>query len=163
MSIYTKTGDKGKTNLFNGQKILKSSKLIQAIGATDELNSYLGVVGKLTEIQRNLFTINSILSGAKLALPKDATKKLEKEIDKMESKMPKQKNFLIYGGCLKSRQLFYARALCRRAERTLVSCSSLYAIRYTLIAYINRLSDYLFTLARYTNFKKKIKEEIWKV
>lgn len=162
MSVYTKTGDKGRTGTFGGKRISKSSKLIQAIGAIDELNSYLGIVGKLTDIQRNLFTINSILSGAKLTFSKDATKKLEREIDKMEDKMPVLANFIIYSGTSKATRIYYARALARRAERALVKLI-VKKEELTILQYLNRLSDYLFTLARYTNFKKKTKEEIWKV
>jgi len=170
MGVYTKTGDKGKTGTFAGKRISKSSRLIAAIGAIDELNSYLGVVGSLTDIQRNLFTINSILSGAKLEFPKDATKKLEREIDEMESKMPTLTNFIIYSGTPRAVKLYYTRALARRAERALVDLGfkiyperASFAYDLIILAYINRLSDYLFTLARYTNFKKKVKEEVWKV
>lgn len=162
MSVYTKTGDKGKTGTFGGKRISKSSRLIQSIGAIDELNSYLGIIGHLIEIQRNLFTINSILSGAKLELPKDATKKLEREIDEMESAMPVLANFIIYSGTTRARKIYYARALARRAERGLVAMSKLLILNSSLLIYLNRLSDYLFTLARYTNFKKKVKEEVWK-
>lgn len=164
MSVYTKTGDKGKTGTFGGKRISKSSKLIQAIGAIDELNSYLGIVGKLTEIQRNLFTINSILSGAKLIFPKDATKKLEKEIDIMESKMPVLANFIIYSGTSRATKIYYARALARRAERQFVDLNdSQFTKDMSILVYLNRLSDYLFTLARFTNFQKKTKEKVWKV
>lgn len=162
MTVYTKTGDKGRTGTFGGKRISKSSKLIQAIGAIDELNSYLGVIGNLTDIQRNLFTINSILSGAKLIFPKDATKKLEREIDEMEGEMPVLANFIIYSGAARATKLYYARALARRAERSLVVLSKLLTLNSSLLIYINRLSDYLFTLARFTNFKKKVKEEVWK-
>lgn len=162
MSVYTKTGDKGKTGTFGGKRISKSSRLIGAIGAIDELNSYLGIIGRLTDIQRNLFTINSILSGAKLELPKDATKKLEREIDKMEGVMPVLANFIIYSGTPRATKLYYARALARRAERMLVSVSDSKHPNLDKLAYLNRLSDYLFTLARFTNFKKKVKEEVWK-
>lgn len=162
MTVYTKTGDKGKTGTFGGKRISKSSRLIGAIGAIDELNSYLGIIGKLTEIQRNLFTINSILSGAKLTLPKDATKKLEKEIDEMEGTMPVLANFIIYSGTPRATKLYYARALARRAERMLVSVSDDRHPNLDKLAYLNRLSDYLFTLARFTNFMKKVKEEVWK-
>lgn len=162
MSVYTKTGDKGETGTFAGKRISKSSRLIAVIGAIDELNSYLGVVGSLTDIQRNLFTINSMLSGAKLEFPKDATKKLEREIDKMEAKLPTLTNFIIYSGTPRAIKLYYTRALARRAERALVDLGfKVYDLR--ILAYINRLSDYLFTLARYTNYKKKVKEEVWKV
>ncbi|EKE05730.1 MAG: ATP:cob(I)alamin adenosyltransferase [uncultured bacterium] len=162
MSVYTKTGDKGKTRTFGGKRISKSSKVIQAIGAIDELNSYLGIIGKLVDIQRNLFTINSILSGAKITFPKDATKKLEREIDEMEEKMPVLANFIIYSGVPRATKLYYARALARRAERLLVSLSKPLTLNSSLLIYMNRLSDYLFTLARFTNFKNKVKEEVWK-
>ncbi len=161
MTVYTKTGDKGKTGTFGGKRISKSSKLIQAIGAIDELNSYLGIIGKLTEIQRNLFTINSILSGAKLTFPKDATKKLEREIDEMEGKMPVLANFIIYSGTPRATKIYYARALARRAERSLAKLQIINT-KLQILPYINRLSDYLFTLARFTNFNKKVKEEVWK-
>ncbi len=180
MSVYTKTGDKGKTGTFGGKRISKSSKLIQAIGAIDELNSYLGIITteilgykdttilredntKIQDIQRNLFTINSILSGAKLEFPKDATKKLEREIDEMEGKMPVLANFIIYSGTERATKIYYARALARRAERILVAASDNRHPNLDKLAYLNRLSDYLFTLARFTNFKKKVKEEMWKI
>lgn len=161
MSVYTKTGDKGKTSTFGGKRVLKSSKLINTIGSIDELNSYLGIIGGLADIQRNLFTINSILSGAKLTFPKDETKSLESDIDKMEAKLPVQTRFLIYGGAISSTQIYFARSLCRRAERAIVSLEKVNQ-KEVIMQYINRLSDYLFILARYTNFKKKVKEASWK-
>jgi len=162
MAIYTKTGDKGKTSTFGGKRIPKSSKLIAAIGAIDELNAFLGIVGGLTKIQANLFTINSILSGAKVELPKDATRELEKQIDKWEGTLPVQKNFIFYGGSRKSSLLFYARALCRRAERELVGIPNILKRKSYVLQYINRLSDHLFMLARSVNHQKKVKEMIWK-
>lgn len=158
MAVYTKTGDKGLTGTFGGKRVSKSSKLIHAIGAIDELNSFLGVIGGQTEIQQNLFTINAILTGAKLKLSPDATRKLEHEIDKIEGTLPVQKNFLIYSGTKKATQLYFARALCRRAERELVTLK----VKPEIMIYVNRLSDYLFMLARNTNFKKKVKEVYWK-
>ena len=122
---------------------------------------------KLIDIQKNLFTINAIIAGSDPAMPKDATKKLEKEIDEMEGKLPVLGNFIIYSGTPRAAKIYYARALCRRAERAFVkseirqrSWSS--NSKSEILRYINRLSDYLFTLARYTNFKKKVKEEVWK-
>jgi len=158
MAIYTKTGDRGKTSTFSGRRVLKSSKLIKTIGAIDELNSFLGIIGGLTDIQRNLFTINAILTGAKLNFPLDAAQKLEREIDKWEGTLPVQRNFLVYGGTKKATQIFFARALARRAERELVSLKP----GSTILIYINRLSDYLFMFARFINFKAKVKEKIWK-
>lgn len=140
----------------------KSSKLISTIGAIDELNAFLGIVGGLSEVQENLFVINSILSGAKIKFPDDAVKKLEKEIDKWEGILPVQKNFVYYGGSKKSSFLFYARALARRAERELVGLPGFSRSKAFILAYINRLSDYLFMLARVRNFKSKIKEKLWK-
>jgi cob(I)alamin adenosyltransferase len=161
VAIYTKTGDKGKTGTFSGKRISKSSELINAIGAIDELNSFLGIIGGLTEIQRNLFTINSILTGAKLELPRDEIRKLEREIDKWEGSMPVLKNFIIYSGSKKATQIFFARSLTRRAERSLINLN-IKSQKLEVLAYINRLSDYLFMLARFTNFRSKISEKIWK-
>lgn len=164
MSVYTKTGDRGKTGTFGGKRILKSSKLIEAIGAIDELNSYLGVIGGLSDLQKDLFTINSILSGAKLFFGEKRIKYLEREIDNMESKMPVLANFLIYSGSLKSRKLYFARAICRRAERRLVGyLTPKNDSADNLLVYLNRLSDYLFTLARFENYRLGIKEKIWEI
>lgn len=167
MAVYTKTGDKGETKVFDKKtgeltSIRKDSCHIKTIGAIDELNSYLGIIGGLTEIQKNLFTINSILAGSDLAIPKDITKDLEKDIDEMEGRLPVLQNFIIYSGTKKATQLFYARAIARRAERELTEFSKEQNIPEEVQKYINRLSDYLFMLARLTNFKKKVKEEIWK-
>lgn len=161
MAIYTKTGDKGKTGTFSGKRVSKSSKLINAIGAIDELNSFLGIIGGLTEIQRNLFTINAILTGAKLKLQEDAITKLEREIDKWEGTLPVQKNFIIYSGTKKATQIFFARALTRKAERALVDLK-IPKSKQQILIYINRLSDYLFILARSENFKVKSKEVYWR-
>ncbi|KKP46106.1 MAG: ATP/cobalamin adenosyltransferase [Candidatus Woesebacteria bacterium GW2011_GWA1_33_30] len=168
MTVYTKTGDRGQTGTFGGKRVSKSSKLINAIGVIDELNSYLGIINtgykdiKLVDIQKNLFTINAILTGAKLDFSKVETKKLEKEINLMEGQMPVLANFIIYSGTSRAVKLYYARALCRRAERLLVKLR-IKNEELRILPYINRLSDYLFTLARYTNFKKKVKEEVWMV
>lgn len=161
MSVYTKTGDKGKTKLYDGREVFKSSVLINTIGIIDEFNSYLGIVGGLVDIQKNLFTINSIISGANLKFNKDEVLKLEKEIDKMESILPVQTQFLIYGGTKKARLLYYSRSLCRRAERSFVDLKKIKQ-KDIILQYLNRLSDYLFILARFVNFKKKVKEASWK-
>lgn len=184
MAIYTKTGDKGKTKVFDkktGQltPIRKDSCHIKTIGAIDELNSFLGIVRaeilyhrnitmiqvekKILEIQGNLFTINSILAGSKLKFSKTKTKKLEKQIDKWEGELPVQKNFIYYGGSQTSSLIFYARALCRRAERSLVTAHrTQFTVHDSILIYMNRLSDYLFMLARSENFRAKIKEKFWK-
>lgn len=165
MGIYTKTGDKGETRVFDPKTkklitVSKTSDLINTIGTIDELNSLLGVIGGYADIQSDLFTINSILAGAKLSFSGVKTKKLEKEITRLEKILPVQKNFIYYGGDPKASLLFFARAVCRRAERSLVSLD-IPDTRYQILTYINRLSDYLFIKAREINFKLKIKEKAW--
>ncbi len=162
MSIYTKMGDKGETRTLEGKVISKSSKLINAIGSIDELNSLLGIIGGLENVQFELFTINAILAGSKLKFTKPKITKLEKEIDSLEIVLPKQKNFILYGGDPKAAMFFYARSVCRRAECSLVSLSdSQFKISDSILAYINRLSDYLYIKGREANFKAKISEKAW--
>lgn len=180
MSIYTKTGDRGTTKVFDKKSgqlvdISKDSCTIVAIGAIDELNSFLGMISShldhsndrseiknIQGIQANLFVINSILAGSQLRFSKSKTKKLEKQIDKWEGGLPVQKNFIFYGGTPIASQLFYARAICRRAERALVAQSAEYKVPSGIMMYINRLSDYLFMMARNENFKTRIQEKFWK-
>lgn len=162
MSIYTKKGDKGETGTLEGKIISKSSKLINAIGSVDELNSLLGIIGGLEDVQFDLFTINAILAGSKLKFTKLKITKLEKEIDSLEIVLPKQKNFIFYGGDSKAATFFYARSVCRRAECSLVSLrDSPFMISDSILAYINRLSDYLYLKGREINFKAKIPEKTW--
>ena len=167
MAIYTKTGDKGETRVFDKKtqdliKVSKTSCKIAAIGAMDELNSFLGIISGQTDIQGDLFTINSILAGSKLRFSKIKTKKLEKAVDKWEGALPVLKNFIYYGGTPEASMLFYARALCRRAERSLVEFSKEQKIPEAILTYMNRLSDYLFMLARSVNYRKGISETFWK-
>lgn len=167
MAIYTKKGDKGTTKVFDkrSQKLVgihKDSCKIKCIGNIDELNSFLGIIGGLTDIQRDLFTINSILAGSKLRFTNARTKKLEKQIDIWEGVLPVQKNFIFYGGTSKAVLLFYARSLARRAERSLVSFAKKEKVPEAISKYFNRLSDYLFMLARNTNFESKTPEKFWK-
>ncbi len=194
MAIYTKKGDKGTTKVFDKKSgtlvgISKKSCKIRSIGAIDELNSFLGIVrseigsgkleignknineyeNKIQEIQGDLFTINSMLAGSNLELSNSRIKALERDIDDWEGTLPVQKNFIFYGGSLASSQIFYARALCRRAERTLVkleignkrSLASFAGWKLEILAYINRLSDYLFMMGRAINFEMRVKEEYW--
>ena len=187
MVIYTKRGDKGKTSLYDkdsaqrdrarlaedgeSRRVSKDSLRIRAIGALDELNSYLGVViassqnpnliGKLKDVQRNLFTIGSILAGSKLRFFKTKTRELEKEIDELEGELPVLKNFILPGGAIPAAHLQYARTLCRRAERAVVSLSKKDPVKPQILTYLNRLSDYLFMKARSVNHKLDIFEETW--
>jgi cob(I)alamin adenosyltransferase len=166
MTIYTKIGDKGETRVFDPKTkklvaISKSSKKIETIGTIDELNSLLGVVGGLVDIQSDLFTINAILAGTKLSFGGAKTKKLEKEIERLEKVLPVQKNFIYYQGDSKATLLFLARSVARRAERCLVSLSKEEKISGTILMYLNRLSDYLFIKAREMNFESNFKEKAW--
>jgi cob(I)alamin adenosyltransferase len=198
MTVYTKKGDKGITSLFDGRRVLKNSKIIEAIGTVDELNSYLGICiyslsnqskskkkladnrlkKEIQDIQRDLFEIGAILAGNKVtklqsykvtelqsyrvAKLQTRVKKFEKEIDRLEAVLPVQKNFLLPGGSGVSSRLFYARALARRVERALVGLRDTRCkVPDTIYSYVNRLSDYLFILARSKNIKKH-KEVFWK-
>lgn len=175
MAIYAKKGDKGETSLFDQKsrqnlRVSKDSLRISMIGAIDEVNSFLGIIRSealygqkiISEIQQNLFTINSILAGAELSFSSSKTKKLEKQIDKWEGTLPVLKNFLIYGGTREASMIFYSRALSRKAERELVSFSHTQYTNPNILSYMNRLSDYLFMLARKLNLDADQKEQIWK-
>ncbi|MBI4153378.1 cob(I)yrinic acid a,c-diamide adenosyltransferase [Candidatus Woesebacteria bacterium] len=171
MAIYTKVGDRGETSLFKKlAPISKDSVRINAIGAVDEANSYLGVIisestelkKPLNEIQKNLFVIGSILAGARLRFSKTKTKKLEIVIDRLEGNLPTLKNFILPGGGKIGAKLLFARALLRRAERAVVSLNSVEEVKPGIMVYLNRLSDYLFMIAREVNFKEGFKEEVWK-
>ena len=181
MKIYTKTGDAGKTSLIGGTKVPKSHIRIESYGTVDELNSYIGLVSDyltdahsktiLKEIQDRLFTIGSSLAcdPEKEPLMKMPDLKetdvalLEKEIDKMNEELPPMKNFILPGGHLAVSTAHVARCICRRAERICVQMQQEEMfIDALVIKYINRLSDYLFVLARYIGHLLKVEEIPWK-
>lgn len=163
--FYTRSGDKGQTNIFGCQKkFSKSSPKIEALGALDELNSLLGLCkvksGKLIskileETQNDLFIIQGEVAGCGKIINHARIKEVEKNIDKIEKKLPKIKNFIIVGGTELSALLDYARAVARRAERRCVAAKK--DISPASFIYLNRLSSLLFALARYAN--KDIKEK----
>ncbi len=184
MAIYTRKGDRGKTSLYNAKyytkydkssaqrgEVSKDSLRINAIGAIDELNSHLGVTisisenrilnRKLKETQRDLLTIGSILAGSNLRFFKTKTRHLEKEIDEIERRLPKLENFILPGGSKVASSFQYARVLARRAERRLVAVNAREKVKPQIFTFLNRLSDYLFMLARDSNYKSGIKEEVW--
>ena len=176
MPIYTKTGDKGETGLFSQDKdkkirVDKDSIRVEAIGALDELNSYLGIVNTashhknltkfISAIQVNIFTINSILAGAGLKFPASHTTALEKKIDNITEELPKLTNFVLPSGDPFAVHLMYARALARRAERRVVSLNKVEEVHPNILKYLNRLSDMLFTLFRYANHISGKKEVLW--
>jgi cob(I)alamin adenosyltransferase len=166
MKIYTKTGDDGTTGLIGGVRVKKSDAQIEAYGTVDELNSHLGLLrdtflnsetqGQLTIIQNQLFVIGSHLAtaekGTKMALPElesNAINQLEQWMDDMDSKLKALQHFILPGGHPTSSYAQIARCVCRRAERRIVEMDEL-THRFTHeITYINRLSDYLFILARF--------------
>jgi cob(I)alamin adenosyltransferase len=162
MSIYTKRGDRGETSTLKSRKLSKSSPAIEAIGAVDGLNSFLGIIGGFEAIQSDLFTINAILAGAKLHFSKSKIINLEKEIDAVEKALPRQKGFIFYGGSSGAALLFYARSICRNAERRVVELSRDSKIPDNLLVYMNRLSDYLYMKGREVNFKASIPEKAWR-
>src|ERR1051326_1413447 len=178
IKIYTKTGDAGFTSLLGGTKLLKSDLRIEAYGTVDELNSHVGLCrdlldddkGKkiLGEVQDRLFIIGSSLardpqSQLKMKIPdlhEDDVLSLEREIDDMNQVLPEMKNFILPGGHPTVSQLHIARCVCRRTERCCVRL--LEQENLIIIKYLNRLSDYLFILARYTAHLLKIEEIAWK-
>jgi cob(I)alamin adenosyltransferase len=177
MSVYTKKGDKGETALYdptNNQRkrVSKDSLRIEAIGTVDELNSYLGVVitnsenleisELLKDVQSNLFTIGSITAGSKLRFSLTKTTKLEKVIDELEGTLPVLSNFILPGGSILAAHIHFARSLSRRAERRMVALNKIEKVRPQILVYMNRLSDFLFMLARKANYELKVADEIWK-
>jgi cob(I)alamin adenosyltransferase len=180
MKIYTKTGDAGKTSLIGGTKVLKSNPRIEAYGTVDELNSYIGLVSDfcndehakniLKEIQDRLFTIGSELAcdpDKKINMPipdlhESDIQLLEKEMDEMDKELPVMKHFILPGGSPSVSFMHVARCVCRRAERCCVNLmESDGGVNPLIIKYINRLSDYLFMLARYTGMKNNTPEITW--
>jgi cob(I)alamin adenosyltransferase len=181
MKIYTKTGDSGKTSLLGGTKVFKNNPRIEAYGTVDELNSYIGLLSDfsnddnakstLKEIQDRLFTIGAELAcdpdkNSKMPLPdlhESDIEFLEKEIDKMQEELPVMKNFILPGGHPAVSFAHVARCVCRRAERCTVNLQENGgAVDQLIIKYLNRLSDYLFVLARYLGMKNNAPEIIWK-
>ena len=179
--IYTKTGDKGSTSLIGGTKVPKSDIRIETYGTVDELNSWIGLIydqladetiqPELREIQDRLFTIGSSLATdaekePKMKLPdlhSGDIEFLEKKIDDMTALLPVMKSFILPGGHPTVSSIHIARCVCRRAERLAVGMQQheLF-IDEKLIQYLNRLSDYLFTLARFAGHKLGAPEIAWK-
>jgi cob(I)alamin adenosyltransferase len=161
--IYTKTGDQGMTHLGTGEKITKASLRVNACGAIDELNAFLGLAlvyiedpilqKNLYRIQQQLLTLNSqlALASPKKTLTMQDLQNLEHEIDEMNSKLKPLTKFIAPGGNLIAAHLHVARTVCRRAERALVKLSKQEDLDKILIPYLNRLSDWLFVAARLSN------------
>lgn len=185
MKIYTKTGDKGQTSLFGGTRVPKYHRRIEAYGTIDELNSFIGLIrdqgidtnsrNVLIKIQQNLFTIGAMLatdsSKETLKSGKDRLKiakiniksisLLENEMDKMLSILPPMKHFILPGGHPTVSYCHIARSVCRRAERITTQLNDSDHLNEDLLIYLNRLSDYLFVLARKLSIDHKAQEILW--
>lgn len=178
MKIYTKTGDKGQTSLIGGTRVPKYHVRIETYGTVDELNSYIGLImcqdieahhqQVLKEIQDRLFTIGSSLASdperSKMKIPdlleSDITL-LEEEMDRMNAVLPELKHFILPGGNTIVSYCHLARCVCRRAERLTVQLAADDFVDSNITIYLNRLSDYLFVLARKLNADAQTAENIW--
>jgi cob(I)alamin adenosyltransferase len=171
--IYTKGGDKGKTSLVGGSRVSKSNDIIDAIGNVDELNALLGLavcdlkkpfISILKNIQNDLFDIGADIAtpinkkGTVLRINKNYIVYLEKEIDKINNNLPTLNSFILPGGSKVSSIIHLARTVNRRCERSVVKLNEKQKVNVEVLKYLNRLSDYLFVLARALNKK----EVLWK-
>jgi len=176
VKIYTRQGDLGETSLWRGGKVSKADSLIQAIGAIDELNAYLGIcIAALTDslhaalgpslarCQRDLFEIGAELADGKgqQRITQARVSWLEEQIDSMSSRLPQLTHFVLPGGSLPAAHLHAARTIARRAERALVALHLQHPLQGELLSYINRLSDYLFSAARFANTSLGVEEPTW--
>ena len=178
MKIYTKGGDKGKTSLLGGKRVSKSAMRIEAYGTLDELNANIGLLKdydisddvkvSLLKIQNDLFIMGSLLACEvdpdqyNLSRIKDSDiTTIEKLIDEMEDLLPVLKNFILPGGDIAISQCHISRCVCRRAERYIVLLSEEEEVDEVIIRYLNRLSDFLFVLARKIGFDKGVPEINW--
>ncbi len=177
IKVYTKTGDGGETGLAGGERVLKHTARIEAIGDVDELNSAIGkcrvvvsqkeVAELLTRIQCWLFEM-----GAELATPEESrfvnetiedshVETLERSIDKQTESLPALRRFILPGGSAAAAELHMARAICRRAERSVLRLSSEAGVRPVLVRLLNRLSDWLFVAARTANKAEGVQDVNW--
>jgi cob(I)alamin adenosyltransferase len=163
--IYTRGGDKGETSLGDGSRVSKLDPRVAALGDVDELNSLLGLAGGVDRVQNELFDLGADLAVPyagnedRLRITQDAIERLEQEIDAANEALPELKSFVLPGGSERAAQLFLARAVCRRAERVVLSVSDTSPLA---AVYLNRLSDLLFVLARAANVEAGVDEPLWR-
>ena len=181
MKIYTKTGDKGETSLFNGQRVSKAEPRVNAYGTLDELSSVLGLAAasgandmlkeKISALQQMLFRVCADLATPAQSDPAKEAKIsrinpedihfLENEIDHLTEILPPMRAFILAGGTMSASFLHLARTVCRRAERIICSPDLLPNVNPQLVVFVNRLSDLLFLMARYANFLSNNPETEW--
>ena len=178
MKIYTRTGDKGETSLFGGQRVSKDALRVEAYGGVDELNALLGLVATETKeptVRETLVSIQDRLFvlGAELATPSSSTPStiprigdadievLERHIDSADAVLPPLTTFVLPGGTPEAARLHISRTVCRRAERDCVRLARVEEVNPTVLIYLNRLSDLLFVLARWVNQRAGVLEVPW--
>lgn len=179
MKVYTRTGDNGTTSLVGGKRVAKTHPRLEAYGTLDELNSWIGLVASepatlpgevivsLITIQNRLFDIGTILatetesSWQPAPLPEEAVTELEMFIDRLDATVPKHNQFVLPGGCPTAARAQVARTVARRCERLLISMADSVAVAPEILAYINRLSDYLFVVGRKANYFNGVGEIFW--
>ena len=180
MKIYTKTGDRGETGLLGAGRVRKNTLRVEAYGEVDELNACLGLacvalgdpglLELLVDIQRDLFAVGAQLADVrrdrsreaeKAAFPEEKVVKLEQAIDQAEAELPPLKTFILPGGCEAGARLHLARTVCRRAERRIAALAEREDAPPVILAYVNRLSDLLFVLARLVNHRAGTEEIAW--
>ena len=163
--IYTRGGDKGETSLGDGSRVSKLDPRVAAMGDVDELNSLVGWAGGLDRIENELFDLGADLSvpyepgDGRLRIGDDAIGRLEEEIDAANKALPELRSFVLPGGSERASRLFIARAVCRRAERTVLALSDANPLA---AVYLNRLSDLLFVLARAANAEAGVEGPLWR-
>ena len=171
--VTTKTGDKGTTGMADGSRVSKADPIINSIGEVDELNSLIGYLDSLPDsedcryvlrrIQNCLFDIGGSLSvGSQDSITKEEILFLEEQIQKLNEKLPALDNFILPGGNQAAAFSQYARAVCRRCERSLVILDKNYSVEENKLVYLNRLSDLMFVIARSINQDKGVEESLWK-
>ena len=182
--VYTRTGDKGMTDLVGGVRISKTDPRLEAYGTTDELSSHLGLLSAmmakdehpleeerqmLVRSQNNLFIIGSYLAIDQsqtplydfAKLPDGETALLEERIDNLMATLPERQGFVLPGGTVSAAQCHVCRTVCRRAERRILELAQKAQVDDYIIQYVNRLSDYLFVLAKIINFNAGQSENLW--
>ena len=176
MKIYTRTGDRGETSLFGGTRVPKNESHVEAYGTIDELNSFLGLCraawpsspidATLHQAQMDLFEIGAHLAAFETSrypgVDPARIDEMERGIDAMEEELAPLKQFILPGGTVAAAQLHVARTVCRRAERIVVGLRDDDPATLSSIAWLNRLSDYLFVAARFANAKMGVADVVWK-